>query len=428
MEGDHQNASRIPYHHLWLVALFIGFVGGLTSGTFQPGPNTSSPYHLLQADAFLAGRLDIEPLEHRYDLAYRDGKWLTKWGYVPAAALVPVRWALGPALTDRGVAIGIGLLTMLVWYLVVRRLPHLGLPALGTGEVLLLTFYCSFGQLTFNLAKAPAASYMNHLFAFFFLSLCVLFLLHPTRGHMLAATAMFCLACLTRVSLFLIAPFFVATMLAVMRGNWLIWKCPATLKAGTVMGASIGLSVCFYLYLNYVRFGSALEFGNTFVDIGNWPDEPTHSFRHVPRNLWIYLVSPVTYSLTRPFVRGDLAGNAIWSYQFGVLIPLLALAWIARSGRPRIFVADNGVRRRTATLMAGLAIMWCVYFVYLLVHRWTGAITFGGRYLLDTQPFLLLIILVSYAVVRDQPVMRVFSMTCLFLSGVVQILSPRMLR
>src|SRR4029453_295482 len=145
----------------------------LLLGAFHAHKNTSSPLHLAQADAFLAGRLDIdvEPLEYRYDLAYRDGKWFTYWGYAPPAPRVPFRWALGGTLTDRDVAIALGLLTMLVWYLVVRRLPSLGLPPLRQWEVLALTFYCGFGQLTFNLSKAPGAAYTNNLFPFFFLSL-----------------------------------------------------------------------------------------------------------------------------------------------------------------------------------------------------------------------------------------------------------------
>jgi hypothetical protein len=174
--SDHAPHSILS--HLWLIPLFACFV--LILGVFHPRTNTSSPLHLAQADAFLAGRLDIdvEPLEYRYDLAYRDGRWFTYWGYVPAAVVVPFRWALGSQLTDRR-----------------RHRPRspdddslaqscdafrdstASAAAMG-GPV--LTFYCGFGQLTFNLSKAPVAAYTNHLFAFFFFSLSILFLLRPT--------------------------------------------------------------------------------------------------------------------------------------------------------------------------------------------------------------------------------------------------------
>jgi hypothetical protein len=97
-------------------------------------------------------------------------------------------------------------------------------------------------------------------------------------------------------------------------------------------------------------------------------------------------------------------------------------------GRARLQVSDGGERGRTRRLILGLAAMWVVYFVYLLLHRFTGVITFGGRYLLDLQPFLLLVILISYACVKNQPALRAFSVICMVLSGVVQIVSPAMLR
>jgi hypothetical protein len=413
--------------HLWLIPLFGCFV--LILGVFHPRTNTSSPLHLAQADAFLAGRLDIdvEPLEYRYDLAYRDGKWFTYWGYVPAAAVVPFRWALGSQLTDRDVAIVLGLLTMTVWYAIVRRLPRLGLPPLRQWEVLALTFYCGFGQLTFNLTKAPVAAYTNHLFAFFFFSLSILFLLRPTPGRAVASTAMFCLAGLTRVSLFVIAPIFAVTLLAVTEGDWRFWKSRSMRRLGIAIGVIIGVSIVLQLYFNYLRFGDALDFGTALMP-ATYPVAPTYSVDYVAHNAWIYLISPVTYSLSRPFVRGASVGNALWSYQFGILVPVLAIAWRAKARRPEWFAAEDRQRRRSRILLGGLVAMWLAYFVWLLFYRFTGQITFGGRYLLDTQACLLFVIVVSYAAVRDQPSLRFGSLLCMLLSGVVEILSPQMLR
>jgi len=413
--------------HLWLIPLFIAFIGILTSWSFQLQKNSSTPYHLLQADAFLNRRIDIEPGHFRYDLAYRDGKWFTYWGYVPAAVLVPFRWAFGSRLTDRSVAIAVGLLTMVVWYLVARHLPSLGLPRLEQWEVLLLTFYSSFGQLTFHLSKTPIASYMNHLFSFFFLSLSILFLLRPTRARAIISITMFCLACLTRISLFIVAPLFLILTLAVTDRDWRGWPNRGTVQLGIAMGVIVVLSICLHLYLNYIRFGDIFEFGTAVVP-ESMRGHPTYSFQYIWTNLWIYLASPVRYSLTPPFVRGARVGNAIWSYQFGVLIPLLVLASKAGVIRARPVVVADGAQWRIGRLLLGLATIWVAYFVFLLFFRFTGEITFGGRYLLDTQPFLLLIILISYTVIRNQPAMRLFSVACLLLSGAVQILSPPMLR
>jgi hypothetical protein len=203
------------------------------------------------------------------------------------------------------------------------------------------------------------------------------------------------------------------------------WEHGSTRRVGMVMAVLLAGAVALQLGLNALRFGSVADFGTAHLD-RQMPGGPTYSLRYVARNLWTYLGAPVTYALTPPLVRASAEGNALWSYQFGVLVPVLALAALGRQGGPRA-ARGGDTAARTRLLVVGCVALWSVYFVYLLLYRFTGAITFGGRYLLDTQPFLLLVIVISYACVRRDAALRLVAVACLLLSGFVQIVSPRML-
>jgi hypothetical protein len=148
-----------------------------------------------------------------------------------------------------------------------------------------------------------------------------------------------------------------------------------------VLGLAFGLSVVFFFWYNFVRFGSPLESGYGLATLPAFleqqRDQGLFSLQHVPMNLDYFLFHLPTRIADPPFFRPDGLGMSIFLTSPGLLLAFFA-----------------PLTRRTLWL-AGAAV---AVLIPTLLYYGGGWLQYGYRYFLDSIPFV--IALCALAVVK----------------------------
>lgn len=146
-----------------------------------------------------------------------------------------------------------------------------------------------------------------------------------------------------------------------------------------------------YMMLNYLRFGSVVEFGHNYLpEFTREGATPQFSLESLVPNLLLYLRLP-QWNGNNGVGFWALQGNAFYLVN---PIFLSAMASLLFAMRPRCF-------RRSAPqplgarwpVMVMVPLLVAVHVVWICCHATLGAVQFGNRYLVDTLPYLFLGIL-----------------------------------
>ena len=139
-----------------------------------------------------------------------------------------------------------------------------------------------------------------------------------------------------------------------------------------VLGLAFGLSVAFFFWYNFVRFGSPLESGYGLATLPQFLERQRElglfSLQHVPMNLDYFLFHMPARIADPPFFRPDGLGFSIF-----ITSPGLLLAFFAP-------------RTRRSAWLAGAAI---AVLIPTLLYYGGGWVQYGYRYFLDSIPFVI---------------------------------------
>ena len=420
-----------------VIAIYLRLLGLPDPSVLRP---SSFDYHTLLAGSLLEGRVDITPREKTLDLALFNERYYLYWGPAPALSLVPIHALVGE-VSDRTVACVLGALSLLVWVALLAELARQRIIQLSTSEVIAGGFFSAAGTLLFFCVWRGGVWYLSHQFAFFYSSIALWLLARSALGGRFwrltwfGAILAFGFACLSRVSMFLLYPFFVACALGVQWRSVFLFDKRESLRllGGAALACAMPLMV--QLSYDYVRFGDPWESGQRYqAQSARFKAREERygnlSTQYVAHNVRVYLVNPVRYQLRTPHVIYDRNGNALWSYQFDLWIIVLFLlsgflAAVRRSLRGSSFrlLLFDSPRQRNVFLACLVA--WAGYFVMLLHLFATGFSTFGGRYLIDILPCALIMVAIAYSNIRQSRLLCSASMLLLLMAVTVEVLVIR---
>ncbi len=352
-----------------------------------------------------------EPL----DFSLYQGKFYLYWGPVPALLLVPMSSAILRNISDIYVVFGFScalflLLTYLIVVLRERHFPFLpkwtlvmsillaGLSGptvwmLGEGEIYEAAI---LGGQFFMIAGFAAAFLANESF--------------PGKTRLLLSGALWALAIGTRLTL--VVP--IGIMMAML--VWRVWRHHSHRLADIIqrllfLGLPMLIGFGLLAWYNWARFGSISETGFTYQLAGTHIQRHLHeviSYRYVIQNFYNYLLAPIQFSSTFPFLVTnpgsiqpvlpfyELPGfyNAffitglIYSFPF-VFFTFFLLKNLGTTSIPgRIEDQKNAdltwaIRTLSASTLSAL--------LFLFVFFWAAM-----RYIADFFPTLLLISLIGY--------------------------------
>lgn len=335
------------------------------TGLWPTGSNTYRSY-ALQACAWLEGRLDVDGVYTWLELAVRDGKYYVSFPPFPSLVLLPFAAVFGADTPDHLIQWSVALLGALYAVrlcLALGRKRHAALYALflllGNGFL----FVALRGYVWF-MAQGMC----------FTLSLMALFYAQRGRGGLSLACWACAVGCRPMVMLYL--PVLLDTLVRNLRERGEQGSLLRLAGRRRMWAIAPLLLAAFYMALNRARFGSAFEFGHSYLPEFTRASEGQFSLSYAAHNV------PLLFRLPGPGGENGALQYAKFDCMNLFLIDPLTVAaslvWmqaVIRRRGPRMlrFVLP-------ALLSANLLIVVC--------HRTLGGWQFGNRYLLDMLPYL----------------------------------------
>lgn len=386
MRNAADGTSRLPRAaEAWLVCLIaLGVYGGTlvarygrVSALWRPSPRH---HYVLQAEAWLQGRLDIPPGLQRHDVTRVGDRVYVSFPPAPAVLLVPL-----VALWGRQAPVA---LLQIILAAASVGFVFAGLRAavrrwgwnLHLETIHLLTVLYALGTMVWIVAPWDGVYFLAHVTALAGASAALWLAVAGRPGWAgLAWSAAFA----SRLPVVGYLPA-LAWLVATAAGERAGLRAVARLLAvPAVVAVLLGVH-------NAARFGNPLDFGYGAMLAGSDMPPDRHPFglfdwRYLPRNLYLFFAAPPhvaqvcappDYEPILHYLRSPPQGMAIW-----FVTP--AFAWLAWWLRRRCGVPGFGT---AVWLSAGLTLLpACMYFN-------AGYRQWGCRFLLDVHPLLMLLL------------------------------------
>jgi hypothetical protein len=327
------------------------------------GSQGDSNLHVLQAAAWLDGRLDID--RYAVDVAEYGGRYYIPFPPAPAAVLLPFVAAFGSHAANPPL---VATLLVVVDIFVMRHL----LIRLGVGESvrtwIVIAFFAG-SPLWIALLWTDGVWFFSHVVGVTFILLALTEAFGRRRGW-LVGLLLGC-AFLSRHLYIISAIFLIAALLRDREST----SRPRLRLVG--FGVGVGVCVLAYAVLNWARFGNPLETGYRYIDLTAWPwidqrvrEHGIFSAAYIPFNLITFLINGVHVEFTSPDKLQDAALSP-----FGVSVVAAC---------PFIFVGLYA-NRRDRLVLAAMAVVLLTFavhaFYYLSGYEELGAQRFALDYL-----------------------------------------------
>jgi len=368
------------------------------------GTQSTAPHFVLQADAWLHGRLWIDPVRAARlgDVTQFGGHVYVAFPPLPALLMLPFVAVAGPAFNDARFTLLLGALNVGMAYLMARRLRLPGLARagvpLGRAGALAVAALFAVGTVHFYAALMGRVWFTAHIVAV----TCLLWYAWECvgRGRPLVAGLALAGALLARPPALFGAVFWLVLAAGQMydRRRWapVAWFL-----------APLGGATALLLALNALRFGNPLDFGYLSMRVAPQlaPDLRTYgqfNVHFLPRNVTAFLLAP-------PVIMP--LNLAVWWQRVGGPAGLVSLFTVPGLGRrlgfpiafdlwgaglwvvsPALAFALRPPRIVDRRLWAGAWLTVLAVALPNLLYYNTGWGQYGYRFSLDFTPFLLVLV------------------------------------
>jgi hypothetical protein len=370
---------------------------------------SSDPHFVLLADAWLHGRLDIDPAKKRGDdwatletvelddgsqvkgrrLNTRPAFRVAGGGEVPisrvkrtrarthhvsfppfpAVLMLPSVAIFGHRANDVTITVFFAALALPLMFLVLCRLRDTGASERTPGEDIWLTIALAFGTVFFFSAVQGRVWYTAHVIGVV-LALAYVWCSIGARHPILAGLCLG-LATMTRTPMAFMFPLFLLQA-------WRVSGRRGFVRRFALFAAPIIVIAVVAMIHNHVRFGEVTEFGHGYLNVRQQRQMETigmFSLDYLSRNLAVAFALLPDFSARSPYISISGHGLAMW---FTTPVLLLAL-W----------------PRQRPTLHRDLWITLALVAIPTFLYQNSGWFQFGYRFSLDYMVFLILLLAVG---------------------------------
>ena len=359
------------YWRCALIALAICFIvfasmsalSGIAPGAYY------YPSYLLQAQAWLRGRIALEQSYDYLELAIYNGGYYVSFPPVPAIPML--LWTLiwgdnVPGGLFQKIYVAIACLAALSALL--RR------PRVRAGDCVAWAIFICLSSALLPISLVGAVWFEAQILAFLFSisAIAAIRRNRPTFSCLFYALSVGC-----RPFSVCLGPVLLMLYLRVNRKRGAGEKL-ARLAPGLILG--LGIAACYAVY-NYARFGDIFEFGHNYLPEFQIAEHGQFSLHYVANN-WrtLFFGSPLT-------IEDGRVAFCEFGFSMFLSCPILIcnLLWII----------DDIVKRRFTPEKLVIAAMGALNVLLLLMHRTLGAHQFGLRYAIELIPLCFAYLLVS---------------------------------
>ncbi len=405
--------SWLRRYRLHIALMVVGLaVFGVTAGK-RLAKQSTDPHFVYLADAWLHGRLAIEPPPERGDdwakvetVEFEDGtqargrklktrpnfrvagggeipknkiaESLGTTHYVsfppfPAVLMLPQAIIHGRIANDVFMTVLIAALVLPLLFTVLRRLHHFGLSQRSVREDLWLVACLGFGTVFYFSAVQGRVWYMAHVVS---VALCLAYVWCSIEArHPILAGLCLGLATMTRTPMALMFPLFLFEAWRICGGRD---GMRDAVRRGLMFAAPILVIAIVAVVHNVARFDEPLEFGHSYLAVRQQSNIETigmFSHRYLARNLAVGFTLLPELTAAKPFISINGHGLAMW-FTTPVLFLLL---WPKLKG----------------PLHRPLWITIALVAIPTLFYQNSGWLQFGYRFSLDYMVLLIVLLAVG---------------------------------
>ena len=355
-----------PYFVLYSAALFVfGIIyGNVNLSLFDYNRQFG---HALHAFTWLQGQLNLTRNYPALEIAlYNDMYWIS-FPPMPAIIMLPL-----VAIMDYYHLVPHHLVAFVVYLLVVLYAYKIAFLQLKSRK--LAVFFALFlcvGTNYLHVALWGAVWHLGQNMAFMFMLMAVYYAITPNKRHGDLALFFLCCAMGCRPLQVIYAPLIVYLMYKRegVRLSAFLLKLPLYGIPALILGS-------FFLWLNYARFGSVLEFGHNHLPASVATVGGQFSRLHMLNHLRImFFRLPTQLPLFSPLVSRSQA------FAFWLASPLVISYGVYWAHSVRNYARYN--REFVLVYLVGIPLLLGLHLLALSMHKDTGGRQFGYRYTID---------------------------------------------
>lgn len=340
-----------------------------------------NPYNsfALQAQSWLDGKLYLENgVDYPWlELAIYEGEYYVSFPPFPSYVLLPFALFKGADTPDGYISLFFSIVGIIYAYKLGKAL--LGDKKRETAFLLALITYIGSNTMFF-IATSGVWFFAQNL-SFTFSILALYYAVKGMPGWSLAYWA-----CAVGCRPFQIL--FLPTIILLLIRNWKEKEEDFTLvkkiKNQWYKGIPCAVIALSYCILNYMRFGSIIEFGHNYLPEFTREENGQFSFAYFANNFRNMFRLPVSAEGSEALNFFNCDGVAFW-----LVNPIFVLLIIT------IIYRIVKVRDRDTFICLLILVTACVHILILCMHRTLGGWHFGNRYTCDAIPLVLTGILLS---------------------------------
>ncbi len=329
--------------------------------------------YVLQADAWLHGRLDLGQDYSYLEIASYQGKYYISFPPFPSYVMLPLVALFGLKTPDGLVALAC---TVLGAVYALRLCHYYGKQG---GSALFWTLLVTVGS---NLLMTNTNAWVWFIAQNMSFALCMMAVYYAAAGKGGRALAFWACAvgCRPMQALYIPVLLYLLyldlkkknpqdTILQMIQKQWKWAVAPVVIAVS-------------YMILNYLRFGSIIEFGHNYLPEFLEAKEGQFSLSYIGENF---------KTLFRLPTAGQ-DGKLVFDQFNGMNIFLVSPVFVSYAV---YFVWSLFQKEKDRKLCIGILVLAVVHTVALLMHKTMGGSHFGHRYINDTLPFIFLGLLAS---------------------------------
>jgi len=357
--------KRLP-HLSYVVAPLTVLLALLAVAAFTgEWPTATHGYnsYVLQAQAWLDGRLDLGLDYPWLELAIYEGKYFVSFPPFPSYVMLPFVALNGIFISDGFIAWAVTLLGAVYATALYRHYRR------DDKGVFWVTFLY-LGTVAIGISLNAWVWFIAQSMCF---TLSLMAITHAAKGH--GGMALTCWACAVgcRPMAAVYLPVLVMLLYQAHRPTSVLkW-----VKRRWYWAIGPCLLAASYMWLNWARFGNVLEFGHNYLPEFVQAENGQFSLAYLTKNLNLLLRMPVFTNGESPLIFEKFDTMAFWL--INPMFISIFIAWV-------MALTKKGKRGEAILLMA-LAL--CHVFI-ICCHKTLGAWQFGNRYLVDLMPWLFL--------------------------------------
>jgi len=359
-----------PYVIMIFFALMLYLLIYAFGGNFGPTAHNWFNNYSRQAYSWLQGRLDV-PYDRPYlEIAFFGDRMYISFPPFPSIVLLPIVFLYGYNTPDHIIVLCITLIALVYAYKIAIKIVK---------DIKLAMFFTMFlilGTNYLHISLWGAVWYMAQNMAFTLMLISIYYAITDKKWHSYISLFALCasMGCRPFNALYLPVILFLITkrenvgLLAFAR-KLVLYAIPAILLGS------------FYMWLNYVRFGSIIEFGHNYLPEFTLDYHGQFHPSRITHNLsMMFFGTDITYAINHGFPHIGRPTFAFW------LASPIFVSFTA------YFIAYLHWWRKESTvdsmLIKVIPFLVLLHMFTFSFHRTLGGRQFGSRYIVDTLPVI----------------------------------------